>query len=404
MKIGILTFYRVANFGANLQALSTYKYLINNGHTPIMINYYDKVWYANFDKNTQSDLQAQEHLRFVTDYLPNQTDLCFNVEDINAEIKRHNIEAVIVGSDAVVQHHPLITRLSRGRRKPIYIASVSSDRYFPNPLWGVGLTPEIKMALMSGSSQNSKYNLFTPGTKKSMRHALERFGYLSVRDNWTLKMFQDGLKVPEVHLTPDPVFAFNYNVGDMVPSKTTLQTKFNLPDKYVLVSLRGQSISYTELEALSKEFRKHNYECVALPMPEGVTFKHPFKYEIPVPLSPIDWYALIKNADGYVGSNMHPIVVSLHNSVPCYSVDNWGTRNWRGKATDNGSSKVEDIMKICGVGTNRVAINLVDCHIDAERVVDAIISFPVDRVRKEASILYDNYKTMMQQILESFTM
>ncbi len=404
MKIGILTFYRVANFGANLQALSTYRYLTNHCHTPIMINYYDKDWYAFFDKKVQSDLQSQEHLRFVTEYLPNQTNLCFNVEDINAEINRHNIEAIIVGSDAVVQHHPLITRLSRGRRKPIYIAPVSSDRYFPNPLWGVGISQEIKMALMSGSSQNSKYKLFTPGTKKSMRDAMKRFSYLGVRDNWTLKMFKEGLKVPDVHLTPDPVFALNYNAGDIVPDKTTIKTKFNLPDKYVLVSLRGQSISYSELESLSKEFRKHSYECVALPMPEGVTFKHPFKLEIPVPLSPIDWYALIKNADGYVGSNMHPIVVSLHNAVPCYSIDNWGTRDWRGKATNNGSSKVEDIMKICGVGTNRVAINLVDCHIDAERVVDAIISFPVDRVRKEASILYDNYKTMMQQILESFTM
>lgn len=32
MKIGIITFYRVPNFGANLQALSTYRYLENAGH------------------------------------------------------------------------------------------------------------------------------------------------------------------------------------------------------------------------------------------------------------------------------------------------------------------------------------------------------------------------------------
>ena len=296
MKIGILTFYRVANFGANLQALSTYQYLINHSHTPVMINYYDKDWYASFENKTQKDLQSQKHLRFVIDYLPNQTDLCFNVDDINAAINHHNIEAIIVGSDAVVQHHPLTTRLCRGRRKPIYIAPVSADRHFPNPLWGVGISPDVKMALMSASSQNSKYKLFTRGTKKKMREALERFGYLGVRDNWTLRMFQDGLKVSDVHLTPDPVFAFNYNASNMVPDKATIQSRFNLPDKYVLVSLRGQSIPYSELESLSKEFRKHDYECVALPMPEGVIFKHPFKYEIPVPLSPIDWYALIKYA------------------------------------------------------------------------------------------------------------
>ena len=37
MKIGILTFYRVANFGANLQALSTYSYLCKHGHEVVFL-------------------------------------------------------------------------------------------------------------------------------------------------------------------------------------------------------------------------------------------------------------------------------------------------------------------------------------------------------------------------------
>lgn len=37
MNIGILTYYRVANFGANLQAVSTYYYLKNNGYNPLFI-------------------------------------------------------------------------------------------------------------------------------------------------------------------------------------------------------------------------------------------------------------------------------------------------------------------------------------------------------------------------------
>ena len=35
MNIGILTFYKVNNFGANLQAVSTYYNLIKKGHTPV---------------------------------------------------------------------------------------------------------------------------------------------------------------------------------------------------------------------------------------------------------------------------------------------------------------------------------------------------------------------------------
>ena len=39
MRIGLLTYHWVANYGANLQALSTYCYLDNNGYNPIIINW-----------------------------------------------------------------------------------------------------------------------------------------------------------------------------------------------------------------------------------------------------------------------------------------------------------------------------------------------------------------------------
>lgn len=54
--------------------------------------------------------------------------------------------------------------------------------------------------------------------------------------------------------------------------------------------------------------------CVSLPFAQiRSAIKCP--YEISLPLSPIDWYALIKYSSGYIGNNMHPIVVSLHNQI-----------------------------------------------------------------------------------------
>lgn len=402
MTIGILTFYRVANFGANLQALSTYKYLLNHGHQPVMLNYYDRQWYAQFEKDIALCEQYQKHISFISEYLPSQSEICYSADDINREITRLGIEAIIVGSDAVMQHHPLITRINRGKRKPFYISPIGCDRLFPNPLWGVGVAPDVKMALMSGSSQNSKYRMFTHSTRQAMRDALGRFTYLGVRDNWTLKMFMEGIGIKNVNLTPDPVFAFNYNVEDLIPTTEDIRTLFSLPEKYVLVSLHGQDITYEQLVELKTEFAKKGYTCIALPMPTGIRFKHPFDIEIPTPLSPIHWYALIKYADGYVGSNMHPIVVSLHNAVPCFSIDNWGTRNWLGKATDDGSSKVGDIMNICGVGENRVSIGIKGCKIDSKTIVDSIEKFPKHKVENSASTLYDNYQNMMSNILKSF--
>lgn len=50
MKIGILTYHCVPNFGAQLQALSTVCYLKRAGYEPILLNWYPKdlqVMYEN---------------------------------------------------------------------------------------------------------------------------------------------------------------------------------------------------------------------------------------------------------------------------------------------------------------------------------------------------------------------
>ena len=65
MNIGILTFYRVANFGANLQALSTYSYLKNRGYNPIFIYYESERTEYVFKQSCISQEQKFAHLNFV---------------------------------------------------------------------------------------------------------------------------------------------------------------------------------------------------------------------------------------------------------------------------------------------------------------------------------------------------
>lgn len=59
MNIGILTFYRVANFGANLQAVSTYYYLKNNGHNPVLVLYESKETFCAFQKMQSYEIQKK---------------------------------------------------------------------------------------------------------------------------------------------------------------------------------------------------------------------------------------------------------------------------------------------------------------------------------------------------------
>lgn len=77
---------------------------------------------------------------------------------------------------------------------------------------------------------------------------------------------------------------------------------------------------------------------------------------ISIPLNPIDWYALIKYSKGYIGERMHPIVVSLHNSVPFYCFDEYGIKtfegNWFQRKYNKETSKTYLIVKRAGLLEN----------------------------------------------------
>lgn len=401
MKIGILTYYKVANFGANLQAVSTYLYLKGKGYEPVFVNYCSKEVYNKLYTSDNGG-QTKCHFAFVDGVIKQQSHYCHNVSEVLNELERLGIEAVIIGSDAVLQHHPFLKRFHKGRRKPIFIAHYSEERLFPNPFWGVGIINKYPVSLMSVSSQNSDYKYFFPWTKCKMKAILSKMKYISVRDTWTFNMLKEIDNQLQVSLTPDPVFAFNQNANGILCTKKQVLEKFKLPDSYVLVSFFGQVFSVEYLDDLKRRFLAQGLECVALPMPTGMHFKHHFNYEIPLPLNPIDWYCLLKYSSGYVGSNMHPIVVCLHNAVPCYSIDNWGRTNFFGKKIDDGSSKVEHILNTFGLSTNRTPINDGKCEVSAERIVASIIDYPSQSIANKAHELLDAYNQMMSNLLKSF--
>lgn len=403
MNIGILTFYKVANFGANIQGVSTYYYLKKIGYNPIFLNYVSVKTENSLEESYKKSVQTKAHIDFVNSYIENQTENLYNSDDVVAAIDKYHIDAIIIGSDAVVQHHPLLSRIHRGRRKPFYISHPAPERMFPNPFWGCGFDDKIPTVMMSVSSQNSKYSQFSKSLKSRMFKTLNNMKYISVRDTWTLDMMKAIGVNHDVKVTPDPVFAFNYNAGHLVPSEDDIRKRFSLPKDYVLVSLHSQSLTLKTLDELNSMFKAVGKTCVAFPMPGGVRYQHHFDYEIKVPLSSIDWYALIKYASGYVGSNMHPIIVSLHNAVPCFSIDHWGTKDFFNRTVRDGSSKVEHIMGEFGLKNYVKPIDNDICYVEASVIVDAIQKFPCEHVRKVALDKYDEYLKMMDEIMNKIT-
>lgn len=400
MKIGILTYHSVYNFGANLQVLSTVEYLKNNGFEPVVINWIPVDLEASYTRAIPN-IQALAHKNFLINYLP-CSDICRTEVDIVQVIESQNIKGVIIGSDAILQHKTLLSRIHLRKRGIVIDTKPGTDVLFPNPFWGSFipyLKEKIPVMIMSASSQHSEYKYIRGRLKKKINSSLSQFKSITVRDDWTKRMIMyltNCSIVPSI--TPDPVFAFNQNVKEQY-SKEEILEKFKLPGKYVLLSFRDTKVVSKEwLRSFQLIAEGNNLQCVALTMPAGIKFDPPFPLAVESPLCPKEWYGLIKYSSGYIGENMHPIIVALHNNVPFYSFDPYGIVKFKFFVKED-SSKIFDILSQAGFLKNRVSRlgRAYKCP-SPEEVFHQIKIFDFEKCRLFSTNQLAKYNSLMKSI------
>lgn len=406
MNIGILAYHSACNYGANLQVLSTVGYLKRNGHNPIVIDY-ETDEFVHFYKRITPSIVYDAFYTFRHQTMP-LSKHCHSNNTLVQVIEECELDAIIIGSDAIAQHHPLLSRIKFPTRTLFSISPMTSDRYFPNPFWGTftdDLKKSIPLAILSASSQDSNYKLFTPSLKKEMWHQLQKFTYISARDQWTQEMYV-AISNGKLHVevTPDPVFAFNANCSEIIPTKKDIIEKYHLPEDYLLLSfLNSQTVSLQWQEEFKQLAKQQNLACVALPFPQGMKFHHCMDYEIPTPLLPLDWYALIKYSRGYIGHNMHPIVVSLHNANPFFAFDNYGMKKLNGWYGNDYSSKIKHILSQAELEDCRVScINRSFTAPSPKYVLDKVVNFNTNKAQQFSKLYIKKYENMMSNIFKSF--
>ena len=401
MKIGLLAYHAACNFGAFLQLLSTVEYIRKQGDEPIVINWIPKDFRKDYEKRSLPEVRSL-YSQLREQYYP-MTELCETEKDVAKVIENERIEAVIIGSDAVIQHHPLRERISFPCRRIIYIGHPTSDRMYPNCFWGTFnkyLRVPVPTAIISGSSQDSKFFFIEEKNKREMKRSILELRFISVRDDWTKKMIEyltDGEIVPEV--TPDPVFAFNLNASQLIPSKEDIVRKFSIPDNYIILSFKGQkSVNQDWIDKFQKEVSIEAMSCVKLPYADAPAFGD-VQYSVGDAITPLEWYALIKYSKGYVGNNMHPIVTSITNGVPFFSFDNYGIPKIGDKLTNGESSKIFNILKQAGLLENRISILGNEYFpMEPSEVLDRLLNF--NRISEErfAEDCLRRYERMMTEV------
>ena len=281
-------------------------------------------------KNRVPQVQSDYHDAFTQDMLP-LSDLCRTEEELCEEIKRLNLDGIIAGSDALFKYTPMKVRNNLVRRLFRKVRGIVPvwDEMIGNPFFGhflKSLDKKIPLCAFSVSSQNAPYMMMRSDEKKQMKEGIDEYSHITVRDEWTKQMVEIVSGRKGILVTPDPVFSFNSNIYFSFPSRIEILKKFNLPENYVLLSFSKHYMKDDYIYKLSLALEQNGITPVAFPMPEGLR-DFGLENRISLPLNPLDWFALIKYSRGYVGERMHPIVVALHNCVPFFCFDEYGTYN-----------------------------------------------------------------------------
>lgn len=411
MRIGVLTYHCQPNFGAQLQAISTVGFLRRLGHEVIVLDWYAADLEAMYAKRIPT-VQVQCHKSFTQEALP-LSQKCDAEPKLIAEINKQNLDAIFVGSDALFKYVPARNRRHFSKRKLKFVydfTPLSCELLEGNPFFGsfLGqLSKPIPASVYAASSQNCPFNKLTFGERRLMASGLSHYRYISVRDAWTQKMIKSVTGLKEVPIFPDPVFSFNQNCYLTLPSKEEILQRYKLDENYVLFSFRDKFCPADYLSSLANAFNEHGFQPVALPMPEGLWTAN-IQKTINLPLTPIDWYALIIYSKGYIGERMHPIVVCLHNAVPFYNFDEYGMKKpvslFSKKLIYNpDSSKTRLIVAEAGFLDNLFSYQD-GAPLPAPQVVlQRILSFDRNKCHQFSEEQTCKYKSAMSLVIASFS-
>jgi hypothetical protein len=312
MKVGVLTCHSCHNYGANLQLFATVRSLEKMGHEVFV---YDNRDYA------ESACRA-----FVVHHFK-LTQPCRKDDEFRSETLRLKIDAIVVGSDAVLWFLP---------------AKAEGLGAYPNPFWlRWAKDLPVRKVLLAGSCMGLMFPKIRGSLRAQIKQDLGEFDYISVRDRWT-QLFVQWAGIRGSTLVFDPTSSLP-NV--FKPDASTLPEGLEL-GKYIVFTFSGVEKAAGWMRRMSTDAHAYGLKTCFIPHPDRLCRTEEVDYLLPEVMDPLDWLTVLSCSAGYVGERFHPVVLSAFYGIPFISSDYYSRSG--PAALFNGRSKTRDFCKRIG--------------------------------------------------------
>lgn len=295
-KIGIITFHRSYNYGAALQAYATIQFLACNGYEPIIIDY------CPSNLNEYGTFKALfNDVSNVGSALPLRAAKAL-IKSIGNKKRIETFNRFIDGEMPLTHAYNSCQEL----KDDLPLADIyctGSDQVWNNyytkefdPSFFLAFTPKHSTCISIAASFGKE--AFDQKDLVFIRKALEKYNYLSVRENAGLQLLQ---KIGYLHadLMLDPTLLVSREAWSSFSKKT-------IEGNYVLVyQLHGESNS----ARIAREYAKRQ----RLPVYSIITMPYQYKFGCNNIIAPDvhEWVGLFKGASCIFTDSFHGTVFSL---------------------------------------------------------------------------------------------
>ena len=369
MRCGILTYHFVGNEGALWQAHALCHYLRAQfcEHTFEIIDYRHATKHQSIRAmGNPAALARRESV--IAGFMGPERIESDGPGELFQMLKRR-YDAVIVGSDVVWQFDRPRSFFSRWRAAGEKVGGLRPSRQsayayardvknwgrriwqaatrpdprripFPNAYW---LSPELpqRKAAFAVSIGYSNYRRIPAALRETMRHYLEAFDFISVRDQSTQSFLAavDARLGQRAQLTPDPAWLFEAELPDV----EGLLRRFGIEPgrRYagVLFPPRG-FFGERLLQWIMPALRERGFRTVSVIDPNPGT-DIDLASEI---LTPFEWWSVIRSLDFLFTVRTHPSIAALMYGTPLCNVDITAMLN------RSAHSKSMDMLETFGLG------------------------------------------------------
>lgn len=361
-KVGIVSCYFKNNYGSMLQAYATKKILDNNNIPNETINidgnidfkkgkrkyYLSQIFNYNFIKSKFGMIK----MKFDTKL---NKELGKNVSIRNKKYKEFRNEFNLSRTSNTYND---LTKLATERYSDILLGSdqlwlpvnVVADYYTLN--WVPDEINKISYATSFGvSSIPNKYN-------EQYKYFLKRINHLSVREDTGVKLIKNIANI-DAKLVCDPTILLSKDEWEEIAVDDRI-----IKEKYILCYFLGSNIEHRKFALRLKE--KTGYKIVSLNhADEYVKYSDIFADITPYDVGPREWLNLVKNAEYVCTDSFHGTVFSL-----IYNKIFFNFRRYSSKSKASTNSRLDSLLKIVGVSSERILTGLED--------IDKVIDYKID--------------------------